>query len=67
MAYQTLDDLDSIISTLNTLSNQAQRKEETRYRRDASIYDDFNSDVEKTYSNSELNIIAIPFFGTTSA
>jgi hypothetical protein len=57
MAYQTLDDLDSIISTLNTLSNQAQRKEETRYRRDASIYDDFNSDVEKTYSNSELNII----------
>jgi len=57
MAYQTLDELDSIISTLNTLSNQSQRREEKRYSRDASIYDEFNSDLEKTYSNERLDVL----------
>ena len=57
MAYNTLGDLDSLISSLNTLSNQAEKRESKRYSRDASIYDEFNSDVDKTYSNSELDII----------
>ena len=57
MAYQTLDELDSIISTLNTLSNQSQRREEKRYSRDASIYDEFNRDLEQTYSNERLNVL----------
>jgi len=57
MAYRTLDELDSIISTLNTLSNQAQRREDKRYSRDASIYDEFNSELEKTYSNERLDVL----------
>ena len=57
MAYKTINDLDSIIGVLNTLSNQAQKKEERRYSRDASIYDEFNSDLEKTYSNERLDVL----------
>lgn len=57
MAYNTIADLDSLISTLNTLSNQARQSENQRYRRDASVYDDYNADIEGTYSNAELGVI----------
>ena len=57
MAYKTINDLDSIIGVLNTLSNQSQQKEQRRYRRDASVYDEFNAEVAGTFSNSELDVI----------
>ena len=45
MAYRTLDDLDKIISSLNTLSNQAQKREEKRYSRDSSQYDMYKKQI----------------------
>ena len=57
MAYKTINDLDSIIGVLNTLSNQAQQRENKRYSRDSAIYDDFVSDLDTTYSNDRLNVL----------
>ena len=57
MAYKTINDLDSIIGVLNTLSNQAQKKEQRRYSRDASQYDGYKNQIGNTFNTDRLNVV----------
>lgn len=57
MAYNTIADLDSLISTLNTLSNQARQSENQRYSRDTSVFNDFNEQIAKSMTNDNLATI----------
>lgn len=55
MAYRTADDLSTIISLLNTLSNQAQRKKEIRTSSQKSILSDFSDTIDSTFDNSMID------------